>query len=128
TLGGDLRSGAISPDGAKIVVVDRGGQGVDAASARVILLDATSLAKVWESPLEGHPRAVVFDPARPRYAYVAVEDRGAIAVVDRATHSISTTISRRLLLSGLAASRARDELVVTRRIDGVLAIVDRTAH
>ena len=126
-LGGDLRSVSVSPDGAKVIVVDRGGQGVDAASGRVLLLDAATLGTIWVAELDGHPRAVVFDPARPRYAYVAVEDSGIVLVVDRATHSFTTRIDVGRLPSGVAASGARDELLVTHRIDGAVDVVDRTA-
>ena len=126
TLGGDLRSVALSPDGARIVVVDRGTQGADPKSGNVFMLDAASLAVLWTLPLDGHPRAAIFDPARPRWIYVAVEDAGAVSVLDRSTHTIAASIPVGRLPSGLAAPASRDELVVTRRIDAVLHVIDRT--
>jgi DNA-binding beta-propeller fold protein YncE len=126
TLGADLRSVALSPDGLRIVVVDRGTQGADPQPGSVTMLDAQSLAVLWTQPLDGRPRAAIFDPAHPRWIYVAVEDAGAVSVLDRSTHTIAGSITVGRLPSGLAASGARDELVVTRRIDGVLHVVDRT--
>ena len=92
------------------------------------MLDAGSLAVLWTEPLDGHPRAAIFDPARPRWIYVAVEDANGIAILDRATHSMAGTIPIGRLPSGLAAPAKRDELVVTRRIDGIVHVVDRTTR
>jgi len=121
TIGGDVRSIALSPDGARIAVVDRDGD-------RMVLLDADSLATVWSAPTGRHPRAVVFDPARPRFFYVAVEDPAVVLIFDRVTRADPVTIEVKRLPSGLAVSRLRDELVVTHRVDATLEIVDRTTH
>ncbi|GAC1351303.1 MAG: hypothetical protein NVSMB1_03020 [Polyangiales bacterium] len=120
-LGGDLQSLSLSPDGQRVVVVDH-------SAGRILLLDADTMKVVWtENTGSGaHPRAVIFDPARPRFFYVAMEDSPAVVVYDRATHTRGSSLEVGRLPSGLAASRARDELLVTHRIDPYLDVVDRS--
>ena len=127
-LGFDVRSVALSPDGARVAIVDRGGQGENGAPGQFILLDAATLAVLWTQPLDGHPRTVVFDPAHPRYAYVTIEDEKRVAILDRATHTIAGSIATTRLPAGLAAAGARDELLITHRIDGAIDVIDRTQH
>ncbi len=117
TLGGDIRSVALSPDAIWIAAVDR-------AAATVTLLDADTSQVRRVIPLGTHPRACVWDATNPRWLYVAVEDDGAVAVVDRTLGAVVATIDVGRLPSGLAVSGERNELYVTHRIDGDLTIVD----
>jgi predicted CXXCH cytochrome family protein len=71
-----------------------------------------------------HPRAAVWDSADPRWLYVAVEDDGAIAIVDRTNGVLTTEVPVGRLPSGVAVSRSRREVYVTHRIDGQVSIVD----
>ncbi|HLK36303.1 MAG TPA: multiheme c-type cytochrome [Polyangiaceae bacterium] len=116
-IGGDVRSVALSPDGVFVAAVDRIG-------AAVTLVDAASRQVRRVLPLGTHPRACVWDASDPRWLYVAVEDDGTVAVIDRTLGVVSQTIAVGRLPSGLAVSGARPELYVTRRIDADLMIVD----
>ena len=116
-LGSDIRSIALSPDAAWIAAVDRGG-------ATVTLVDADTRQPRRVIALGTHPRACVWDAANPRWLYVAVEDDGAVVVVDRTLGEVVATIAVGRLPSGLAVSGERNELYVTHRIDGDVTVVD----
>ena len=120
-LGQDIRSIALSPDAVWIAAVDRGG-------ATVTLVDAETRQPRRVIALGTHPRACVWDAADPRWLYVAVEDDGAVAVVDRTLGKVVATIDVGRLPSGLAVSGERSELYVTHRIDGDVTIVDLSAR
>lgn len=116
-LGQDIRSIALSPDGAWIAAVDRDG-------AAVTLVDAETRNVRRTVRVGTHPRACVWDVANPRWLYVAVEDDGAVAIVDRTLGQVVATIDVGRLPSGLAVSRSQRELYVTHRIDANVTIVD----
>jgi DNA-binding beta-propeller fold protein YncE len=116
-VGKDVRSVALSPDFRFLAAVDRDG-------AQVVLLDAESRAVLRAIPLGTHPRAAVWDAADPRWLYVAVEDDGAVAVVDRTAGVLAKEIGVGRLPSGIAVSRQRSEAYVTHRIDGNVTVVD----
>jgi YVTN family beta-propeller protein len=116
-IGHDIRSIALSPDAAWIAAVDRAG-------ATVTLIDAETRQVRRTIALGTHPRACIWDAANPRWLYVAVEDDGAVAVVDRMVGKVAATINVGRLPSGLAVSRYRRELYVTHRIDPDVTIVD----
>jgi predicted CXXCH cytochrome family protein len=118
-VGGDVRSVALSPDGAWVAAVDRAGGGV-------ALVDAESRAVRRTIPVGGRPRACVWDAADPRWLYVAVEDDGAVAIVDRTQGQVAGTIPVGRLPSGLAVSPSRQELYVAHRIDAQVTVVDLT--
>jgi hypothetical protein len=116
-VGKDVRSVALSPDGAFLAAVDRAG-------AAVTLIDAETRAVLRTIPLGTHPRACVWDAADPRWLYVAVEDDAAVVVVDRTLGALDATIPVGRLPSGVAVSAERRELYVAHRIDPVLSVVD----
>jgi DNA-binding beta-propeller fold protein YncE len=116
-IGGDIRSVALSPDGAWIAAVDRSG-------ASVTLLDAETHRARRTIALGTHPRACLWDAANPRWLYVAVEDDGQVAVVDRTLGAVAATIDVGRLPSGLAVTRSRRELYVAHRIDAAITVVD----
>jgi DNA-binding beta-propeller fold protein YncE len=116
-FGADVTSVALSPDAAWIAAVDRSG-------GTVSLFDAETREARATIPVGGHPRACVWDAANPRWVYVAVEDDGIVAVVDRVLAQVSDRIPVWRLPSGLAVSSARRELYVAHRIDPQLTIVD----
>jgi YVTN family beta-propeller protein len=116
-VGRDIRSVALSPDGKWIAAVDRIG-------ATVTLVDAETRVARAAVALGTHPRACVWDSANPRWLYVAVEDDGAVAIVDRTLGQVVATIPVGRLPAGLAVSRDRRELYVTHRIDADLTIID----
>jgi hypothetical protein len=116
-VGQDIRSIALSPDGAWIAAVDRAG-------GTVTLADAETRQVRAVVALGTHPRACIWDAANPRWLYVAVEDDGAVTVVDRTLGTIVDTIDVGRLPSGLAVSRDRRELYVAHRIDAEVTIVD----
>ncbi len=118
-VGKDIRSVALSPDGTWIAAVDRAG-------GSVALIDAAARAVIRVIATGTHPRAAVWDAADPRWLYVAVEDDGVVAVIDRTLGVLSTTIPVGRLPSGLAVSSQRRELYVTHRIDGNITIVPLT--
>ena len=115
-VGVDIRSVALSPDGAWVAAVDRGG-------ASVSLVDARTGALRRTVALGTHPRAAVWDAADPRWLYVAVEDQSTVAVIDRTLGVLASTIPVGRLPSGVAVSRQRRELYVTHRVDGKVTIV-----
>jgi hypothetical protein len=84
-VGKDIRSVALSPDGTWIAAVDRAG-------GSVALIDAAARAVIRVIATGTHPRAAVWDAADPRWLYVAVEDDGVVAVIDRTLGVLSTTI------------------------------------
>jgi DNA-binding beta-propeller fold protein YncE len=116
-IGKDIRSVALSPDGAWIAAVDRAG-------ATVALVDAETGQVRATVAVGPHPRACVWDAANPRWLYASSEDTGVVAVVDRTLGSVAQTIDVGRLPSGLAVSRDRRELYVTHRMDGDVTIVD----
>jgi DNA-binding beta-propeller fold protein YncE len=116
-VGQDVRSVALSPDAAWIAAVDRAG-------GRVALVDAEGRVVRRTLAVGSHPRACVWDAADPRWLYVAVEDDGAVAVIDRSLGQVATTIPVARLPSGLAVSASAAELYVTHRIDGAVTVVD----
>jgi DNA-binding beta-propeller fold protein YncE len=118
-IGQDVRSVALSPDAAWIAAVDR-------AAGTVALVDAEARVVRRTLALGGHPRTCVWDAADPRWLYVAVEDDGAVAVVDRTLGLVATRIPVERMPSGLAVSAAASELYVAHRIDGDLTVIDRT--
>ena len=113
----DVRSVALSPDGALVAAVDRAG-------ASVTLVDADTRQVQVTIAVGSHPRACVWDAADPRWLYVVLEDDGAVAVVDRLLAQVVTTIPVGRLPSGASVSATRSELYVPHRIDGDLTIVD----
>jgi DNA-binding beta-propeller fold protein YncE len=120
-IGQDVRSIALSPDAAFVAAVDRAG-------ASVSLLDAETGVVRRAIPLGGHPRACVWDSADPRWLYVAVEDDGTVAIVDRTAGALAATVSVGRLPSGLAVAAQRHELYVTHRIDARVTVVDLDAR
>jgi predicted CXXCH cytochrome family protein len=116
-VGTDVRSIALSPDYAWIAAVDRAG-------GSVALVDAESRTVRRTIPLGSHPRACVWDAADPRWLYVAVEDDGTVAVVDRTQGQVVVTISVGRIPAGLAVAASRQELYVTHRIDADMTVVD----
>ena len=121
SLGRDIRSIALSPDAAWIAAVDRAG-------ATVTLVDAETRQPRRTISLGTHPRSCVWDAANPRWLYVAVEDDGQVAVVDRTLGKVAATIDVGRLPAGLAVSARRSELYVTHRIDGDVTVVDVNAR
>jgi DNA-binding beta-propeller fold protein YncE len=113
----DVRSIALSPDGAMLAAVDR-------TASTVSLVDPDRPTLQQTIHVGTHPRACVWDAANPRWLYVALEDDGAVAIVDRVLARVVYTIPVGRLPSGLAVSSSRRELYVPHRIDGVLTIVD----
>jgi YVTN family beta-propeller protein len=114
----DVRSVAVSPDGAWVAAVDR-------AAALVVLVNPDQPHTVQRAiPVGSHPRACVWDSANPRWLYVALEDDGAVAVVDRDLASVVDTIPVGRLPSGVAVSATRREVYVPHRIDADLTIID----
>jgi predicted CXXCH cytochrome family protein len=116
-VGQDIRSIALSPDAGWIAAVDRSG-------ASVVLVEAETRRVRRTIPLGTHPRACVWDAANPRWLYVAIEDDGAVAVIDRTIGEATATIDVGRIPSGLAVSRDRRELYVTHRIDADVTVVD----
>ena len=116
-IGQDIRSVALSPDAVWIAAVDRAG-------ATVTLVDAETRQVRRVIALGTHPRSCVWDAANPRWLYVAVEDDGALAIVDRTLGQVVDTVNVGRIPSGVAVSRQRREVYVTHRIDGDLTIVD----
>jgi len=122
-IGQDIRSVALSPDGAWLAAVDR-------AAGTVTLLDAEALVDsaphVAQRVLAAgnHPRACVWDSANPRWLYVAVEDDAAVLVVDRTLGSVVDTIPVARMPAGLAVSASRTEIYVTHRIDADMTVID----
>jgi predicted CXXCH cytochrome family protein len=116
-VGQDIRSVALSPDGAWIAAVDRAG-------GTVVLVDAESRTVRRTLPLGSHPRACVWDAADPRWLYVAVEDDGVVAIVDRTLGQVAASIPVGRLPSGVAVSATKSELYVTHRIDADVTVVD----
>lgn len=125
-VGQDLRSIALSPDFAWIAVVDRAG-------GTVSLMDATARVVRRTLAVGSHPRACVWDPANPRFLYVAVEDASNVTVIDRTLGVVTATIPVLRLPSGIAASAGSQEsdggssppqLFVTHRIDGDVTTID----
>jgi DNA-binding beta-propeller fold protein YncE len=115
--GADVRSVAVSPDGVWVAAVDR-------AQGNVVLMDAESREVRRSIPVGGHPRACVWDSANPRWLYVAVEDTGAVVVVDRTLGAVATSIDVGRIPAGLAVSATRREVYVTHRIDAELTVID----
>ena len=116
-LGSDIRSIALSPDSVWIAAVDRG-------AATVTLVDADTRQPRRVLAVGTHPRSCVWDAADPRWLYVALEDDGAVAVVDRTLGKVAATIDVGRLPAGLAVSGRRSELYVAHRIDGDITVVD----
>ncbi len=116
-IGHDVRSVALSPDGKWIAAVDR-------QDGTVSLVDAEALVVRRTIPLGGHPRAVVWDTANPRYFYVAVEDDDEVVLIDRVTPEVIAHIAVGRLPAGLAASRQNREIYVSHRIDASVSVVD----
>lgn len=114
---GDVRSVALSPDGAWLAAVDR-------ASGTVSLIDPDARIVRRTLAVGGHPRAAIWDAADPRWLYVAVEDIDAVAIIDRTLGVLARTLPVGRLPSGLAVSRKRPELYVSHRIDPSVSIVD----
>jgi DNA-binding beta-propeller fold protein YncE len=116
-VGQDVRSVALSPDGAWLAAVDRAG-------GTVALVDAQARVVRRTLAVGSHPRACVWDAADPRWLYVAVEDDSAVDVVDRTLGQVAASIPVSRLPSGLAVSASAAELYVTHRIDGDVTVVD----
>jgi YVTN family beta-propeller protein len=116
-VGQDIRSVAVSPDGAWVAAVDRAG-------AAVVLVDAPSRVVQATIPLGSHPRACVWDSANPRWLYVTEEDAGVVDVIDRTYGAVADTIPVGRLPAGLAVSASRREVYVSHRIDAELTVVD----
>src|SRR4029077_752685 len=74
--------------------------------------------------LGGQPRTGVWDAANPRWVYVAIEDDGEVAVVDRTLGQIAATVGVGRLPSGVAVTKVQRELYVTHRIDADVTVVD----
>lgn len=116
-VGQDVTSVAVSPDGAWVAAVDRAG-------AAVALIDASTRIVTRTLSLGTHPRSCVWDPANPRWLYVAEEDAGAIAVVDRTQGAVVGSIPVGRIPAGLAASATVPELYVSHRIDAEVSVID----
>jgi len=116
-VGHDMRSIAVSPDGAWVAAVDRAGAAVAFVDARTRVVRATL-------PVGSSPRACVWDSANPRWLYVVEEDAGVVDVIDRTVPSIVDTIAVGRIPSGVSVSGTRRELYVSHRIDADLTIVD----
>lgn len=116
-VGQDVRSVALSPDGAWVAAVDRAG-------AAVAFVDARRRAVRATLPVGSHPRACVWDSANPRWLYVVEEDAGVVDIVDRTVPSVVQTIAVGRIPSGVSVSATRRELYVSHRIDPDLTIVD----
>ncbi|MDP9001339.1 MAG: hypothetical protein M3O46_14655 [Myxococcota bacterium] len=120
-VGKDIRSIALSPDAVWIAAVDRGANDV-------ALVDAETHQLRRAIALGSHPRACVWDAVNPRWLYVALEDEGAVAVIDRTLGQVVSSIDVGRLPSGVAVSGDRRELYVTHRIDGDVTVVDLDAR
>jgi len=118
-VGTDVRSVALSPDGAWLAAVDRAG-------GTVALIDAAARTVLRTITVGTHPRSAVWDAADPRWLYVTLEDAGEVAVIDRTKGILSQTIPVGRIPGGLAVSRQRPELYVTRRIDQTVTTVSLT--
>ncbi|HEY8040892.1 MAG TPA: multiheme c-type cytochrome [Polyangiaceae bacterium] len=116
-VGQDIRSVALSPDATWVAAVDRAG-------ATVTLIDAEARVARRTIALGGHPRACVWDAANPRWLYVAVEDDGAVVVIDRTLGQVVDSVPVGRLPSGLAVSSGLRELYVNHRIDAEVTVVD----
>ena len=115
-VGKDVTGLALSPDARFVAAVDRAG-------GTVTFVDAETRAVKRVLAVGGHPRAAVWDAANPRWLYVALEDDGAVAIVDRTETRVVRTVAVGRLPSGVAVSRLRNELYVTHRIDGRVTVV-----
>jgi len=115
-IGQNITSVALSPDFRWIAAVDRSG-------ATVTLVDATTREVVRAIPAGTHPRAAVWDSWNPRYLYVAVEDDGAVAVIDRSLGVFVEEIPVGRLPSGLTSPKLRHDLYVNHRIDAMVTRV-----
>jgi DNA-binding beta-propeller fold protein YncE len=109
-VGADIRSVALSPDGAWLAAVDRDG-------ASVSLIDAATRVVRRTLGVGTHPRSAVWDAADPRWLYVTLEDAGSVAVIDRTRGVLSQTAAVGRIPAGLAVSATRPTLYVTHRID-----------
>jgi hypothetical protein len=116
-VGTDIRSVGLSPDGAWVAAVDRAG-------ASLTLIDARTRTVRRTIELGTHPRACVWDAANPRWLYVAIEDDGTVAIVDRTLGQVAATVDVGRLPSGLAVAGTQSELYVTHRIDADVTVVD----
>ncbi len=116
-VGMDIRSVAVSPDGAWIAAVDRRG-------GTVSLVDAGARVVRRTMPVGSHPHACVWDAANPRWLYVTLEDAGAVAVVDRTLGEVVDTISVGRLPAGLAVSATLREVYVSHRVDPDVTVID----
>ncbi len=97
-IGKDITSVALSPDFRWIGAVDRDG-------ATVTLVDATSRAIARVIAVGTHPRAAVWDAWNPRYLYVALEDDGAVGIIDRTLGVYQQSIPIGRVPSGLTVSK-----------------------
>lgn len=116
-VGKDIRSIAVSPDGAWVAAVDRAG-------GTVSLIDAVARVVRATIPLGSHPRECVWDAANPRWLYVTEEDAGAVAVVDRTLGQVVDTIPVGRLPAGLAVSATLREVYVSHRVDPDVTVID----
>ena len=116
-VGKDIRSVALSPDGAWLAAVDRAG-------ATVSLFDPVARVLRRTIALGTQPRACVWDAANPRWLYVAEEDDGAVAIIDRTQGEVIATVPVGRRPAGLAVSASRRELYVTHRIDANVTVID----
>lgn len=117
SIGQDVTSVALSPDGAWIAAVDRSG-------GTLSLVDAEARVVRRVLTVGSHPRACVWDPANPRWVYVAVEDDGVVDVVDRTLGEVVGSIPVGRLPSGLAVSPVQTQVYVTHRIDAEVTVID----
>jgi len=115
-VGSDVRSVALSPDGAWLAAVDRGG-------AQVALIDAGSRVVRRLIAVGTHPRSALWDAANPRWLYVTLEDDGAVAVIDRTLGVLKATVPVGRIPAGLAVSATHEVLYVTHRIDPMVTTV-----
>jgi hypothetical protein len=115
-VGSDIRSVALSPDGAWVAAVDRGAAGV-------ALIDADSRVVKRIIPVGTHPRSAVWDASDPRWLYVTLEDEGAVAIIDRTLGVLKQTVPIGRIPGGLAVSARRPVLYVTHRIDAMVTTV-----
>jgi hypothetical protein len=116
-VGQDIRSIALSPDGAWIAAVDRAG-------SAVMLVDAVARVVRATIPTGSHPRECVWDAANPRWLYVTEEDAGVVDVIDRTLGQLIDSIAVGRIPAGLAVSAIRREVYVSHRIDSDLTVID----
>jgi DNA-binding beta-propeller fold protein YncE len=115
TLGGELSSVCIAPDGAFVALSDQ-------ITGDVVLLHPDTHEIAGRIAAGTRPRGCVFDTTDPRWLYVATEE--GIAVVDRTQGKRTSVVPAGRLPTGLAMTRGARTLVVSHRIDAKVSLLD----